>query len=350
MRFIPAAKLKPGMTIAKTIFDSNDNVLLNSNVCLNDAYITQLLRRGVIGAYIKDELSQNIIVQEAISNELRASAIKSIKELDLEKTIDIAKKIVSQLSSDNTVIFDLVDIRTFDDYTYRHSINVAITSTMVGMGMGLSYDELAELCLAALLHDIGKLQIDPAILNKAGKLTDEEFMIMKSHPSIAYEIVKDRWDISATTKIGMLLHHENCDGSGYPYGLKEAKIHRYARIIHVADVYDALTSKRPYKDAYFPAESAEYIMGNCGTLFDREAIEIFFGYVPLYPKGTEVYLSDGRRAIIAENFKYNTMRPRVIADPTGESLDLLNDANCRNITIVGMDKYEDESKFSKTIR
>ena len=338
MRYLPVNKLRPGMVIAKGILDSKNNVLLNEGVRLTNDYIKRIETRGIIGAYIFDELTKGIIVQAVISNELRGKAIKSIREFDIESTINVSKSIVDQLLSDDNMVMDLVDLRTFDDYTFRHSVNVAILSTIIAIGLNFKYDELAEICMSALLHDIGKLEIPAEILNKPDKLTDEEYEIIKGHPSIAYNLVKDRWDISATTKIGMLLHHENVDGSGYPYGLKGPKIHRYARIIHVADVYDALSSNRPYKKAYSPADSIEFIMGSCGTLFDRDIVEIFMGYVPLYPKGATVLLSNGKKAIVAENFKFNTMRPKVILEESGNELDLAYDPDCRSITIIGLDE------------
>ncbi|MBR5337365.1 MAG: HD-GYP domain-containing protein [Lachnospiraceae bacterium] len=328
------------MLIARAIYDQSDKILINHGVKLTPEFIKKMENRGVIGAYIEDEITNKVIVQEAITNELRTRAVKSIKDFDIETTINLSKNIVEQLMASDSILLDLVDLRTFDDYTYRHSVNVAVLSTMIAMGMDFKVDELTDLCLAALLHDIGKLRIDDAILNKPTRLTEEEYALIKTHPSVAYNIVKERWDIAATTKIGILCHHENVDGSGYPFGLKDQKIHRFARIIHVADVFDALTSKRPYKDAYSPGDASEFLMSSCGTLFDREVVEIFLGYVPIYPKGSTVILSDKRRAIVAENIKFNILRPRVIIEDTGEELDLTHDPACRNITIIDVETVE----------
>lgn len=340
MRFVPISKLQPSMLIARAIYDQSDKILINHGVKLTPEFIKKMENRGVIGAYIEDEITNKVIVQEAITNELRTRAVKSIKDFDIETTINLSKNIVEQLMASDSILLDLVDLRTFDDYTYRHSVNVAVLSTMIAMGMDFKVDELTDLCLAALLHDIGKLRIDDAILNKPTRLTEEEYALIKTHPSVAYNIVKERWDIAATTKIGILCHHENVDGSGYPFGLKDQKIHRFARIIHVADVFDALTSKRPYKDAYSPGDASEFLMSSCGTLFDREVVEIFLGYVPIYPKGSTVILSDKRRAIVAENIKFNILRPRVIIEDTGEELDLTHDPACRNITIIDVETVE----------
>ena len=335
MRFVAIEKTVPGMKLAKAIYDSYDRVLLNSGKILNGELISKLSVRGIPGVYIDDELTRNIVVQEVISNELRLQAVNSIREFNIDSTINISHKIVDQLLDSDSIMLDLIDLRTYDDYTYRHSVNVAVLTTIVGIAMNYKYDTLVNLCLAAILHDIGKIQIDTDILNKTTTLTEEEFSIIKEHPRIAHNLLKDNWDISSTTKIGILLHHENEDGSGYPMGLKGKEIHKFAKIIHVCDVYDALTSKRPYKEPYSPAESAEYLMGGGGTLFDKNIVELFLGYVPLYPKCTSVLLSNGMEAIVVENYKNNVLRPKVMY-LSGEEIDLSSEDNFRNITIVGL--------------
>ncbi len=190
MRFVPISKLQPSMLIARAIYDQTDKILINHGVKLTPEYIKKMESRGIVGAYIEDDISNKIIVQEAISNELRTKAVKSIKDFDIETTINLSKSIVDQLMGSDSILLDLVDLRTFDDYTYRHSVNVAVLSTMIAMGMDFKVDELTDLCLSALLHDIGKLQIDDAILNKPTRLTEEEYALIKTHPSIAYNIVK----------------------------------------------------------------------------------------------------------------------------------------------------------------
>lgn len=124
------------------------------------------------------------------------------------------------------VSLDLTDLRSYDDYTYAHSVNVAVYCGVIGMGMGMSEVELGHLVTAALLHDLGKLQIPDEILNKPGRLTQEEYLIMKSHATLSYQIISERWDISAHIKEAVLHHHENVDGSGYPDGWK-ARSRRY---------------------------------------------------------------------------------------------------------------------------
>ena len=157
--------------------------------------------------------------------------------------------------------------------------------------------------------------------------------VVRRHAQLSYDMLYDRWNIPARVKAGVLCHHENEDGSGYPNGLSGDKIHPFAKIIHVADVYDALSSKRPYKEACSYSEALEYLMGGCGTLFNKEIVEIFTKYVAIYPKGMMVELSDGQKALVMENDKNNRLRPKVkLLD--GTILDLQDAEKNRNITVV----------------
>ena len=212
--------------------------------------------------------------------------------------------------------------------------------------------DLNYLVTAALLHDLGKLSIPPEILNKPGRLTPEEYQIMKKHAEYSYKLLSNRWDISAHIKQTVLLHHENYDGSGYPQGLLGKEQSIFVRILHVADVYDALTSKRPYKKPYSPYEAIEYLMGACGIMFDKQVVEVFLEYVPLFPKGTKVNLSDGRTGIIFENAGKHNLRPVIMLDD-GEKIDLM-DKEHLNITILPPDYLdvvspEDEEESRKNM-
>lgn len=170
------------------------------------------------------------------------------------------KKITNEITKAPVVYLDALDLRNFDDYTFRHSVNVAALSLVIGLGENYSYEDLVELCVAALFYDKGKMRLDKDILEKTQKLTVQEIEVIKSHPHMSYNMVSERWSISPKIQAGILCHHENEDGSGYPLGLTGDKIHPFAKIIHVADVYDALISKRPYKGAYSSSESVKTIM------------------------------------------------------------------------------------------
>lgn len=325
--------VKPGMILGRDIYDFAARTLLSEGKELSQDLIERLKQRGYPGVYIDDEWSRDIHVEEIISMELRANAVTSLRELDMDATMEASKKIVEQILEAKVISLDLMDLKAYDDYIYQHSVNVAVFSTVIGIGAGYSIDELKDLCLAAILHDLGKIMIDERILNKPGKLNAMENEIVRRHPQLAYDMLYDRWNIPSRVKNGVLCHHENEDGSGYPNGLSGDRIQPFAKIIHVADVYDALSSKRPYKEACSYSESFEYLMGGCGTLFNKEIVEIFAEYVAIYPKGTLVELSNGEQALVMKNNKDNRLRPKVKLKD-GTVLDLQDMDKNRNITIV----------------
>lgn len=326
MRYVTIDDAKPGMVLAQNLFDSKGRTLLGGYNVLNDVYIMRLKEYGFSGIYIDDEILKDIRVESVISPQLRMEGVECVKKKDPEKCRNVAKKMVNEIIGNGTLTLDLVDLRSYDDYTHAHSVNVAMICGVMGIGMGLKEKELAKLVQAALLHDLGKLEISQEILNKPERLTKEEFEIMKSHAMKSYELIADRLDISPEVKAAVLYHHENVDGSGYPLGIDGSRQTRYTKILHVADVYDALVSKRPYKEPYSPYEALEYLMGGCDFLFDREAVESLLKYVPFYPKGMLVQLTDGREGVIYENTGVHNLRP-IIKLLDGDLIDLSEPKN-----------------------
>lgn len=338
MRYIEIDKVSSGMVLAKTIYDENGRILLGHRSVLTDEFIEKLKKRGLPGVYVEDELTKDIEIQETITAELRNRGVDALRRRNIDETMRVAHKIVEQILDSAVVSLDMIDLRTFDDYTYRHSVNVAVLSTVIGMNMNLNKTYINELAASAILHDIGKIFIDPKILNKPGALTDEEYNEVKKHPIIGYDMLKKRVDISARIRSGILSHHENEDGSGYPNQLKYNQIFQYAKIIHVADVFDALTSKRPYKEAHSRAEAVEYLMASGGTLFDIDIVRKFLESVAVYPVGTTVTLSTGEEAVVVHNSDH-ILRPRVRL-MSGREIDLANPKKYRNITIVNKEEKE----------
>lgn len=321
MRYVALTEAKSGMQLAKSLYDSNGRTLVGSHSMLTNNYIEKLTAYGYGGIYIEDALSQDIEVEDAISPQLRAEGMECIERRDIDGCKLVAEKLVEEIMSKGRISLDMLDLRSYDDYTYAHSMNVGVLCGVIGMEMHMDEKEIAQLVMAALLHDLGKLSIPNEILNKPGRLTQKEYKRMQEHPVMSYELIKDRFDISAQIKVAVLYHHENVDGTGYPNGVMGDEQTLFTKIIHAADVYDALVSKRPYKEPYAPCEAAEYLMGGCGILFDQEVIEVMLRAIPLYPKGTEVELSDGRVGIVKENADAHNLRP-VLRLMDGTTLDL----------------------------
>ncbi|MDE5696730.1 MAG: HD domain-containing protein [Lachnospiraceae bacterium] len=332
MRYIKMSDARPGMSLAYNMYDADGHTLICSGSTLSQFYIKKLNEYGFDGVYINDELSQDIKIDSVISPDLRTEGIVNVRSSNIDGCKDVAKKIVDQVLSKDVLSLDLTDLRCFDGYTYAHSVNVAVLSCIIGFGMKMNEQSLEQLVMAGLLHDLGKLMIPPEILNKSTRLTNEEYEIMKTHSALSYEMIKERWDISSQVKAAVLYHHENVDGSGYPNGIDGDGMTLITKILHVADVYDALVSRRPYKSPYSPYEACEYLMGAGGIMFDPKVVEALLMCVPFYPKGTQVELSDSREGIIVENAGSRNLRP-VLRLLDGSMLDLSEQKNY-NLTIL----------------
>lgn len=333
MRYIPIEAVTSGMIVGKDIYDAYDSILLCQGKRLSDLNVTRLREQGYSGIYIQDNLTRDIRIDDIMSPEIRTEACQSIRNFDLDEAKRVADSIVKCILEAESVSIDMVDLKTFDSYTYQHSVNVAVLATIVGMGMGFSEEKLKELCIAGMFHDMGKRMVPPEILNKPAKLTAEEYEIIKMHPQKSYDMLADRFELSSDVRMGVLCHHENEDGSGYPRGLKGKKINIFAKILHVVDVYDALTSKRSYKKAYACSEALEYLMGGIEKLFDKKTVDVFMQYVPIYPKGMQVLLSDGRKGVIVRNNCLSILRP-VVRMGDGFDIDLTDMRRYSTLTII----------------
>lgn len=333
MKYIEINDLKPGMITMKSIYNDRGICLLARNKILTNPIINQIKKMGYDGLYIYDEYSNYEELEEIVSEQVRLKIIKEMKSLNIDKVLFLTNEIVDSILNADDLCLDFTDLRSYHNYTYYHSINVTMLAVACGIGMGLNNEKLTELASAAMLHDIGKSGIGIEILDKPGKLTDEERQIINMHPKIGYNLLKDNDNIKSIVRVSVLSHHENEDGTGYPRNLTSNKIPLYAKIIHVADVYDALCSKRSYKEDYSPSESIEYLMGNCGRMFDINVVQNFIKYVVIYPVGTDVLLSNGEIAHVIKNRSNSILRP-VVMLKNKKILDLAMDPEYRTITVV----------------
>lgn len=356
MLFITNKLLKPGMILAKDIYlydKSNFNtLLLTKGQVLNNTYIKRINYHNIEGAYIEIDAFNDIHVDSYINDNLKSESLFNIKDVyyefklslgkinasSIKKLSGIVDKIVMELLSKEDLTYNVIDFKNFDTYTFQHCLNVAALCISTGISLGLSEYRLKELGLAGLLHDIGKMFIPAEILNKASKLTDEEFEIIKTHTVSASKQLENLVPYEVLRAIES--HHEKLDGSGYPYGKKADNISYYTKILTVCDVYDALTSDRPYRKTVFPNEVIEYLMGCVDKQFDYDILQHFIKIIVAYPVGTFVKLSNGKLAVVVKNYSDNIMRPLVrIVDSNGsigKDIDLLHDTEYMNVTIVDM--------------
>lgn len=340
LRLVPINCIKEGSYLAKTIYDDDGRILLAKGVKLTDKVIKKIELVGIMSLYINDEYSSNEI-DDIIKPELRQKAVKAIKDTfcDMTRYIesqdggswkcqqsysvlkvkhkhveDISKiinDIIDEMLYRKNVFINLVDIKSMDNYTYQHSVNVIILSLILGMRINMDREKLYNLAMGAMLHDVGKVFVPKEVLLKNGKLTDKEFNIIKEHPLRGYEYLKDNIDVSAMSRVIVLQHHEKIDGTGYPEGINGNKIHEFARIISIVDVYDALTSDRPYRRGMCPNEAIEYLMGGADRLFDFHMVSSFVRNIVPYPVGTMVRLSNGDIGVVEEVIENYPMHPRV---------------------------------------
>ncbi len=332
MRFIPVKMLKPGMKTGRSIIGRKKEFMLASGSILTAEYISRLQKGGYLGAYILDEFTEGISMESIITDETMQNGIEAVAQRNIQDIMKVSATIVEEIRSAQNVRLDLYDLRSYDDYTYHHSVSVAVYAVIVGQEMGYTGVDLEYLATAGLCHDLGKSKIPLDVLNKPARLTDEEFDLIKTHPRMGYEMVYHNPNIPVSVRQAVLCHHENENGSGYPAGLTGDKIHPFAKIIHAVDVYDALTSRRVYKEPNTPSEAMEYLMGGCETLFDRDVVAVMLDAIPSYPPGMEVKLSDGSSGIVMEHTA-DVLRPKVKLYDSSEVVDLSRDKRFKHVYI-----------------
>lgn len=200
----------------------------------------------------------------------------------VNRTKAFAYNMVDYILQDCHAAHSLLKIAVHEHYTYTHSVNVAAVGTLFGRDIGLEDDDLKNLCSGILMHDVGKTRISTDILNKNGKLTKEEFEKIKEHPELGVEVLKEAGCTQKHEYIITLQHHENYDGTGYPYGLKKYEIHLCGKIARIIDVYDALTSKRPYSDAIRPFKALVEMKEKMLNCFDKQLFIDFVHFLGPY--------------------------------------------------------------------
>ncbi len=345
MRYLPISRLTAGMVLGQDIYDGSGVLLLAKHLILNKEYISNLEVLGFPGIYIDDEFSRGVEIDEVIRPEIRVQALNVVHELfgtdgktavAQDRIVKTIQNVVENILCDGDVMCNMIEIRNYDDYVYYHSINVAVLSIMMGTKNSMSEQQLTLLGTAAMLHDIGKKFIDKEILDAKRSFTEEERVIVAQHSKLGYDYMRDNYNFSSLVHTGVLMHHEWYNGEGYPMRYSGEEIPLFARIIRIADSYDAMLSKRPSRDAMLPGDAVEYMMARCGLEFDPYLLSLFLQQIAVYPVGCEVELSDGRIAMVMENFPHFALRPRVRILETGEELHLRDDPAARNITITNL--------------
>ena len=332
---IMTSNLIPGMVTAEDVFSHNNQLILPRGLTLTDKAITKLEFYSVSAVNIREdsvEPSEAQAPEPTYSERIRSSEefIRFKKEyeeemeefkgsvndiitknvIDTDALLEQPEKLLEE-NSNGIHIFDMLhNMRMYDDPTYAHCLNVALICHVFGTWIKMDEEDIKTLTLCGLLHDVGKLMVPESIISKPAKLTTEEYDIIKTHSLEGYNKLKTM-DINDHIKNAALMHHERCDGSGYPFGLKTNRIDRFARIVSIADVYDAMTSARVYRGPLCPFQVISIFEQEGLQKYDPEYILIFLGYIVNTYMHNRVRLSNGMEGDIVLINKLDLSKPMV---------------------------------------
>ncbi len=358
MRRVSVELLEPGMVVARSIFDSEGKCLLGAGVVLTEYYIQRLKDLGIASVYVKDDLFDSLgEIKEPISEKTRIETIKEVKRnfqaLEANRRINtrhvkkVVDAILDELMSNREVLINLSDIRTYDDYTFSHSCNVCVLSLLTGITLGYTEPKLKELGIGALLHDIGKIQVSKELLNKRGELSPEEYAEIQKHAAYGFEILRAYDDIPLLSAHIAFQHHERWDGKGYPRGLNQEQIHEYARIVAVADVYDALLADRPYRGAYSINQALAILNHMSGVYFEPRILAALISNIAVYPIGSVVMFNTGEIGVVVDVNRNNPHRPvvRVVFDRRLTRLKTPHEVDLSSLTTVYISRVLNEQEI-----
>lgn len=318
MRMLLLSEAEAGMRLARDVILNDGRILLLKGFTIKPRYLKKLEAYHVSHIFVEDDVTPPDSINEEKIYGDAFNNIKGIMEsirIDRPASIECLKEtvntMVQYIMNDEMVFMTLTGIRDIDNYTFLHCVDVCIYSIITAKALNMSDDQIKELALAAILHDIGKCKVPLSILNKPGKLTKEEFEVMKRHTLSGMEIVNQLSGLNKRIARIVYQHHEKWDGSGYPLGLKNEGIELGARIVSIADVYDALTADRVYRKRFMPHEAAEYLMAQNESQFDPKLLKCFIDSIAVYPKDIVVLLNTGEIARVLPSKGMYSMRPMV---------------------------------------
>lgn len=328
--------LVEGDILAENIIDS-DKLLFKKGEILDKTRINQLAKLGIEWVCVEvidfpntadlEKIGIKPLLNYDIENYVRKEINNVVKSVGEEEKFDpniinevsnvVFETIVTNYKED--VFLNLAELKSYDEYTFTHQLNVSVLSTLIALEMGLKKDKIKRITFSSLIHDIGKLKIPLNILNAPRSLTAQELEIVKSHPVIGKKIVLDSGINDEFILNGVFQHHERLNGNGYPQGIKGNKIDLSGRIIAVADVYDALTTDRPYKKAWNPYKALSNLIQSV-SIYDNNVIGALVRIFGIYPPGTKLVLSNGQKCLVIGT-KNKIYRPLVLCDD-GKIIDL----------------------------
>jgi putative nucleotidyltransferase with HDIG domain len=321
--------LQVNQKLARNIYDQDGRLLLARDILLEPRHIEQLLKKGFEEVYLweetsaeeKTELDNRAAMRKAVLLPGIGTAVEAFREfmlslsqghaITLNQVEDTVDLIYPEIIGSNNILNQIKLLRQKDEYTMKHSVSVSIIAVKLGEGMGLNNKSLRCLAKAALLHDIGKARIPMDLINKPAQLTSQEHKEMQQHPLHGFRIAQEMQLTENEVITAILQHHEHFDGSGYPFKVLGHKLHIFSRIIAVADVFDALTSDRPYRKALPLFEALDEVvnrsLGHLDPFITRRLISYVLNVIP----GEMVKLSDGSIASVVLVNQNEPQRPMI---------------------------------------
>jgi len=333
------SSLKAGVKLGKDIFSYDGKLLLPKGTVVSQEHLDQFARRNIIEVFVAeaDQRQQSEKRFEDVYSEclhytktlmLQAMIGESIEFGEIQNLVE---KLVVQAYDQNDLFRQMRRMKEKDEYLYTHTVNVALLSILIGRWLKCDEKTIKELGIAGILHDIGNVQIPDSILNKPGHLTAEEFEEIKKHPILGYNMVNDYPWVTEAIANAILMHHERADGSGYPMGIKGNKIGFYASVVAVADLYDAITSRRSYSSKASPYTAVEVLWQESFGRLDPTVAKVFYDKITNFYVGNEVILSNNERGLVVYVDPSQPTRPIVMV---GEKF--YNLAEDRALSILDM--------------
>jgi HD-GYP domain-containing protein (c-di-GMP phosphodiesterase class II) len=309
MHIIPIAEIKPGMKLARTIYREDDGgVLLRPNIELKSNYITRIQELKYNHIYVLDPGdAEDSIIYDQVDDETRFKARSLLKKttrlfendenVNLRNISIVVEEIISQLFSKLDFVYNTIDIRSQENYIFAHAVNVCIVALMIATEMGFNRVELAKLGIGAMLHDMGMLFCDRKDGRKLNLYNPQDSELIKNHPRVGYELLKKKTELNFLSAHVALQHHEREDGSGYPRGLTSKRIHRFAKVIAVADDFDTMVYRGYYK-GMSPNQVIQELKTKAMVKYDKTVMDSFLRIMAPYPEGSVLGLSDGDTVVV----------------------------------------------------
>lgn len=344
MKSVFTEDLKEGMVVGADSYTTTGLMIVPAGIVITKPIIDHLRALGVETVWINDEVSKpdKIIetkesfadfqkdygkAKDKLNNTFGKMLKKSADKAEIETMIEESWQMLDRDTNSYDMIGMLYSMHNYSDITYMHCMNVGLIAALIGRWLKWSEEDIKLLNTCGLFHDIGKLLIPKEILDKPGKLSDKEYEIIKTHTIKGYELIKD-YGLDERIVNCVLMHHERCNGSGYPFGLKGNRLDRFTKVIAIADVYEAMTATRVYRGPVCPFDVIAQFENNGFDLYETEYLLVFLQNIVNCYLHSSVRLSNGETAEIVLINRQKGSKP-VVMTTGGRPVDLLKEKNLK---------------------